>query len=78
MAKSIAEMSAQDLEDLVDRLVQRRIEVLYVQLMGALGLDDEDDLELKPEFAEGLRRAIEQARAGDVIDLETARQQLGL
>ena len=78
MAKTIAEMSVQDLEELVDRLVQRRIEVLYVQLISALGLDDEDDLEFKPEFAEGLRRAIEQARAGDVIDLETARRQLGL
>jgi hypothetical protein len=71
-------MSVQELEDLVDRLIQRRIEVLYVQLMDALGLEDEDELEFKPEFAAALRRSIEQARAGDVIDLETARQQLGL
>jgi hypothetical protein len=78
MAKTTAEMSLQDLEELVDRLVQRRTEVLYVQLMDALGLSEEDELEFKPEFAASLRRSIEQAKAGEGIDLGTFRAQLGL
>ena len=39
--------------------------------------DEEEALPLKPEFAEALRRSLAQARAGETVDLETFRQQLG-
>jgi hypothetical protein len=78
MAKSLGEMTAQEFEELVGRVVDRRMQIWLDQFMDDLrGLDDEDQAEIRPEFAAGLRRAIEQARRGEVMDLDTFREQLG-
>lgn len=78
MGKLVGQMTEAELEDLIGRVVSERLNVLFVQLMDALADDwDEECKELKPEFEEGLRRAMEQARRGEGVDLETFRAQLG-
>jgi hypothetical protein len=39
--------------------------------------DAEEVLPLKPEFAEALRRSLAQAEAGETVELEAFRRQLG-
>jgi len=67
-------------EELVERTIDRRINVWLTQLMDALtGLQKkEEGAELQLEFAASLRRALEQARSGEGIDLKTFRYQSGL
>jgi hypothetical protein len=66
-------------EELVERTIDRRINVWFTQLMDALtGLQKEEGAELQYEFAASLRRALEQARSGEGIDLQTFRYQSGL
>jgi len=51
----------------------------FTQLMDALtGLQEEEGAELQHEFAASLRCAMEQARSGEGIDLQTFRYQSGL
>lgn len=79
MAKSVGDLTVQEFEELVGRVVDRRMQVWLDQFLDDLrGFDEEDQAELRPEFADGLRRAIEQARRGEVLDLRTFRDQLGL
>ena len=78
MAKSVGELSERESEELVGRVVDSRMQVWLDQFMDELrGLDDEDQAELRPEFAAGPRRAIEQARRGEGIELNALRQRLG-
>ena len=79
MEKALQALSAKEFEELVERTIDRRLEVWLTQLMDAfIGLqDDEEDAELQPEFAASLRRALEQARSGQGIDLKTFRDQIG-
>jgi len=66
-------------EELVERTIDRQISVWFTQLMDALtGLQKEEGAELQHEFAASLRRALEQARSGEGIDLKTFRDQSGL
>jgi hypothetical protein len=71
VAQKLGEMSPDEFEALIERAIDRRLQVWLTQVMDALGLDDEGEAELRPEFAAGLRRAIDEAGRGDVTDLET-------
>ena len=63
-------------EELVERTIDRQISVWFTQLMDALtGLQKEEGAELQHEFAASIRRALEQARSGEGIDLQTFRDQ---
>ena len=78
MEKTVSEMSSDEFKQLVERAVDRRLEVWLTQLMDALlGAEAEDTAELEPGFAAGLKRSMTQAQAGDVVDLAAFRKQLG-
>lgn len=79
MEKTLVELSARELEELVERTIDRRINVWFTQLIDALtGMQEEEGAELRHEFAASLRRALEQTRLGEGIDLKTFRDQIGL
>jgi len=78
MAKALAEMTETEFEALVQKVVDRRLKVWLIQLMDALaGSSEEDRAALKPEFAESLKRSIEQAEAGELTSLASFRASLG-
>lgn len=70
-------LTKQELKDLVERTIDRRMEVWLAQLTDALVGMSEEELPLQPEFAASLRRSLEQARTGEGTDLATFREQLG-
>jgi len=76
--KALEALSAKEFEELVERTIDRRLEAWLIQLMDAfVGLRDEEEAELQPEFAASLRRSLDQARSGEGMDLETFRKQIG-
>lgn len=78
MEKTVAEMSSVEFEHLVERAVDRRLEVWLTQLMDALLESEEGEgVELKAEFAAALRQSVEQAKAGQVKSLKDFRAQIG-
>ena len=77
MNKTLNQLSANEFEDLVERAVDRRLEVWMTQLMDALSSIDEPGGELRPEFAESLRKAIKQSQAGEGVDLASFRDEIG-
>ena len=77
MSKALAEMTEAEFEALVQKTVDKRLSVWLTQLMDALtGSDQEDRANLKPEFAESLRRSMEQAEAGELLSLESLSESL--
>ena len=78
MEKALGALSAKEFEELVERTIDRCLEVWLTQLMDALiDLQEEKSAEVQPEFAASLRRSLEQARSGEGIDLKTFREQIG-
>ena len=78
MEKTVGALSAKEFEELVERTIDRRLEVWLTQLTDVwIGWQKEEGAELEPAFAASLRRALEQARSGEGIDLESFRDQLG-
>ena len=76
MEKTLVELSAKEFEALVERTIDRRLEIWLTQVMDALtGSQEEETAKLQPEFAVSLRRSLEQARSGGGIDLQTFRDQ---
>jgi hypothetical protein len=68
----LAELSPEEFEALVERAVDRRLQVWLAEIVEVLVQpDDEDEAELRPEFAEALRRSIEEADRGEILDLES-------
>ena len=76
MDKPLAELSANEFEALVEQAIDRRFEVWLTQLMDALAGSQEDGLAIAPDFADSLRRSIEQARSGEGMDLKSFRDQI--
>ncbi len=70
MNKTLNQLSTDEFETLVERAVDRRLEVWMTQLMDALTSIDEPVSELRPEFAKSLRESIKQYEAGEGIDLK--------
>ena len=78
MARALAEMTEAEFEALVHKVVDERLSAWLTQLMDALtGTDEEERLEFRAEFAESLKRSIDQAGAGELTDLESFRKSLG-
>ena len=78
MARTLTELTVEELEDLVERTIDRRFEVWLTQLMDVFeGLSDENGDELRPEFAASLRRSLQQAGAKEGIALKTVRNAIG-
>jgi hypothetical protein len=78
MERALAELSTEEFEKMVERTIDKRLQVWLTQLMDALlTLSEEENEELQPEFAASLRRSLEQARSGEGIDLKTFREQIG-
>jgi hypothetical protein len=78
MEKTLAELSTEEFEEMVERTIDKRLQVWLTQLMDALLiLPEEENEELRPEFADSLRRSLEQARSGEGIDLQAFREQIG-
>ena len=78
MERTVAELSTKEFEELVERTIDDRLSAWLIQLMDALiGSREEEEAELRPEFAASLRRSLEQARSGEGIDLQTFRDQIG-
>ena len=79
MERTLGALSAEEFEELVERTIDKRLEVWLIQLTDALiGWQEDESAELRPDFAASLRRSLEQARLGESIDLETFRRQIGL
>lgn len=77
MSTALKELSVEQVEQLIERTIDRRFEVWLAQLLDALTIaDDEDRATLRPEFAESLRRSLAQARGGEGIDLKSFREQI--
>jgi len=72
MERTVAELSTEEFEELVEHTIDRRIDVWFTQLIDTLtGLQEEEGAELEHEFAASLRRVLEQARSEEGIDLKT-------
>jgi len=68
MNTTLQDLSTEEFEQLIERAIDRRLQVWLERVLDALAaLDDEDKAVLRPEFAESLRRSIAQARAGEDI-----------
>lgn len=76
MNKTLNQLSADEFEDLVERAVDKRLEVWMTQLMDALTSIDEPASEIRPEFAESLRKAIQQSETGEGMDLKSFRDEI--
>jgi hypothetical protein len=76
MNKTINQLSTNEFETLVERVVDKRLEVWMTQLMDALTSIDEPASELRPEFADSLRKAIKQSQAGKGLDLKSFRDEI--
>ncbi|MBA4379623.1 MAG: hypothetical protein C0393_02870 [Anaerolinea sp.] len=77
MNKTVAQLSTDEFEKVVERTMDRRLEVWMTQLMDALtGLQEDPTASLAPDFARSLERAMQQARAGEGVDLESLRHQI--
>jgi hypothetical protein len=77
MNKTLSQLSTDEFETLVERAVDRRLEVWMTQLMDALTSIDEPASEFRPEFAKSLRESIKQYEAGEGTDLKSFRDKLG-
>ncbi len=75
--RALEALSTQEFEELVERTIDKRLEVWLTQLMDAFIGWQEEGTELRPEFAASLRHSLEQARSGKGIDLKTSREQVG-
>jgi hypothetical protein len=78
MSATLKDLSTEQFEQLIERAIDRRLQVWLEQVLDALTVsDDEDKAVLRPEFAASLRNAITQARAGEGMDLQSFREQIG-
>lgn len=77
MRTTLKDLSTEQVEQLIERTIDRRLQVWLEQVLDALTVsDDEDEAALRAEFAESLRRSLAQARAGEGTDLKTFREQI--
>lgn len=77
MDTTIAELSPQDLEELITNAIDRRMQVWLTQLLDAVGsYQEEEQAEMLPEFENSLQQAIDQANAPGLTSLSDFRRQL--
>ncbi len=77
MEKTVAALTPQEFTALIEDTIDKRWEVWLTQLLDALvETSEERDADFQSEFATALKRAQQQAKAGETIELETFREQL--
>ena len=77
METTLADLSPNELEELITSAIDRRMEVWLTQLLDAVGgTQEEDEAQLQPEFEASLKAALHQAESGDVMSLGDFRNQL--
>ena len=65
MGETLATLSRQEFEEVVERAIDRRLGVWLTQLTDALiGGSEQESSVLQPAFADSLRRSLEQALPG--------------
>jgi len=75
--KTVGDLPTEELQRIIEQTIDRRLSVWLTQILDALtALEDEERAPLRPEFADSLRRALEHADTGDVVELEAFRRQL--
>ena len=75
--KTVGNLPTEELQRIIEQTIDRRLSVWLTQILDALtALEDEEGAQLRPQFVESLRRALEQADTGDVLDLQAFRRQL--
>jgi len=78
MEKALVELSVKEFETLVEHTIDRRLEVWFAPLVDTWAdAHEEKGAKFQTEFAASLRRALEQARLGEGVDLGTFREQIG-
>ena len=78
MQKTLNQVSTDEFEKMVERAVDRRLEVWMTQLLDAVtGIEEKPNTRLNPDFAKSLKRAMKQARNGEGMDLKAFRKQIG-
>lgn len=76
--QTLAELTVNEFENMLDSSMDKRLQVWWTQLADAIGgLQGDDDGAIQPEFSDSLKQAILQSQAGEGIDLHSFRQQLG-
>jgi hypothetical protein len=79
--KKVSQLSIEEFKELVGQIVEEKLQrykalVFYYDDDGvktALCDVPEDDLPLKPEFEEGLRRALQDVETGRIVELKDVR-----
>jgi predicted Ser/Thr protein kinase len=75
--RTVGNLSTEELQRIIEQTIDRRLSVWLTQILDALtALEDEEGAQLRPRSMESLRRALEQADTGDVLDLQAFRRQL--
>ncbi len=78
MDTTFGELSVEQMERIIERAIDRRLQVWLEQVLDALSaLSEEETADLRPEFAEALRRSIAQAQRGDGMELQSFREHIG-
>jgi len=78
MSVTLGELSVEQVEYQIKRAVDRRLRVWLDQVLDALSaLSEEETSDLRPEFADALRRSIAQAQRGEGMELRAFREQIG-
>lgn len=76
MERALGTLSTKEFEELIEHTIDRRLGVWLTQLTDAwVNHLDEENTNLRPEFAASLKRSLDQAQLGEGIDLETFRKQ---
>lgn len=83
--KKVGQLSIDELRDLIGQVVEEKLEKhLSDYIVDEDGFrisarrDEEDDLSFTPRFGKGLRRSIQEARAGRVNSLKAIRKKHGI
>lgn len=77
METTLANLSSNELENLIATAIDRRMEVWLTQLLDAIGdVQEEDKAELQPEFEDSLKAALRQAEGDEVVSLDELRRVL--
>ncbi|MBX3002282.1 MAG: hypothetical protein KF893_27405 [Caldilineaceae bacterium] len=78
MDKTIASLSPAEFEKMVERTIDRRMQIWLTQILDAMSqMDEEENADFRPEFIESLRRSLYQADTNQGISLYELRKQLG-
>lgn len=78
MERTIASLTVEEFQQIVEEAIDRRMRVWSVYLIDALGDSIDDEAEFRPEFEASLRESIKEAQCGKGISLDALRAEMGL